>query len=250
MKKKLKLSEQNEPKIFTPDTSPIIPQRSKIKFDLHISEKFKFTEKQQEFINLVMDKKSKLIFVNGPAGTSKSYISILVGLKLLTQKRVSDIVYVRSIVESADQKIGFLPGEIDSKIQPYLEPLFDKLSELLPKNEIDLLKRDNRVNAIPVSFLRGHHWNCKYIFCDESQNLTLRELTTIITRVGEYSRIVIAGDSEQNDCNGRSGFIKMMGMFDDQESRDNGIFTFKFTEEDIVRSGLVRFIVKKLRQPS
>lgn len=237
-----------EVKLLSKDTSPIIPQRSKFKGVLSIYERPDLTIKQKQFIDLALDKKSKLIFINGPAGSTKSYISILTGLKLLLQKKVSDIIYVRSIVEAADQKIGYLPGEISSKIDPYMEPLYDKLHELLPKNEIDILKKEQRLSTIPISFLRGLNWNAKFIFCDEAQNLTYKELITIITRVGEYSRIIIAGDGEQSDCNGRSGFVKMMGLFDDQESRDNGIFTFRFTEEDIVRSSLVKFIVKKLRQ--
>jgi len=236
-----------ENQIIPKDKSPLIPQRSKIKTDLHITERPDLTAKQKEFISLVLDKKTKLVFLSGPAGTTKSFLSVYCALKLLNEKRISDIIYVRSIVESADSKIGYLPGEIESKVSPYMEPLFDKLGELLPRNEIDLLKKDNRLNAIPISFLRGSHWNAKFIFCDESQNLTMKELTTLITRIGEYSKIIVAGDPEQSDINGKSGFVKMMNLFDDDESKQNGICTFRFNEEDILRSQLVRFIVKKLR---
>jgi len=231
------------------DTSPIIPQRSKLKFDLHIIENFVFTHKQQEFLQLALNKNTKMLFVTGPAGSTKSFMSIYCALKLLNERRVSDLIYVRSIVESADCKIGYLPGEIDAKIHPYMEPLYDKLSELLPKNEIDILKKDQRLSSIPISFLRGAHWNAKFIFADESQNMTMKELTTLITRIGEYSKIIIAGDPEQSDVNGKSGFCKMVSSFDDDESRQNGIYVFKFTEDDILRSQLVKFIVKKLRRP-
>ena len=233
--------------IIEKDKSPVIPQRSKIKFDLNIIERKDLTQKQKDFIELVLNKHTKLIFVSGPAGTTKSYLSILSGLKLMAQKRISDIIYVRSIVESADQKIGFLPGEIDAKVNPYMEPLYDKMLELLPKNEIDLLKKDQRISAIPISFLRGLNWNAKFIVADEAQNMTFKELTTLITRLGEYSKIIILGDPEQSDVNGKSGFVKFTNIFDDDESKQNGIFTFTFTEEDILRSALVKFIVKKLR---
>ena len=230
------------------DYSPIIPQRSKLKFDLHIIENFVFTEKQKEFLRIALDKNTKLLFVSGPAGSTKSFISIYCALKLLNERRVSDLIYVRSIVESAEFKIGYLPGEVSSKVSPYMEVLQDKLMELLPKNEIDLLNKDQRINAIPVSFLRGAHWNAKFIFCDESQNMTTKELTTLITRIGEYSKIIIAGDPEQSDINGKSGFIRMLNLFDDDDSHQNGIYTFRFTEDDILRSKLVKFIVKKLRK--
>ena len=255
MKQKSKLMDQinNETyansKIYEKkDTSPIVPQRSKFKGTLSIYDRPDLTDKQKEFLNLALDNKTKLIFVSGPAGCSKTYMSILAGLKLLSQKKVSDIIYVRSIVESSDRSIGFLPGDLSEKVGIYMEPLHDKLMELLPKNEIDTLKKDQRISAIPVSFLRGLNWNAKFILADEAQNLTMKETTTLITRVGHYSKILIIGDPEQSDINGKSAFIKMMNVFDDEESRQNGIYVFKFTEEDIVRSELVKFLVKKLRQ--
>jgi phosphate starvation-inducible PhoH-like protein len=236
----MKLNKPNE------DHSPIIPQRPKIKFDLHILERFKFSSKQNEFIKLVLDKNTKMLFVNGPAGTAKTLLSVYCALKLLNERRVSDLIYVRSAVESSDVRLGALPGTVDEKISVYTQPLMDKLDELLPKNEISALIKDDRVTTIPVGFLRGLNWNVKFIFCDESQNMTMKELTTLITRIGEYSKIIVAGDFEQSDINGKSGFIKMLNLFDDEQSRQNGIYTFRFTEEDIMRSELVKFIVKKL----
>lgn len=229
------------------DRSPIIPQRSKLKNNLHIIERPDITQKQKEFISLVLDKNTKMVFLSGPAGTTKSWISIYCALKLLNEKRISDLIYVRSIVESADSKIGYLPGDIDSKVGAYTQPLLDKLQELLPKNEIDILQKEQRITAIPISFLRGLNWNAKFIFADEGQNLTSKELITLITRIGEYSKIIIAGDHEQTDINGKSGFIKIVNSFDDEESRNNGIHVFRFTADDILRSQLVKFIVKKLR---
>lgn len=161
------ITNQIQPNEKKQDTSPIIPQRSKLKNDLHIIERFKLTERQLEFIRLATDKNTKMIFVSGPAGSTKSYLSILAAMKLLNERKVSDLIYVRSIVESADSKIGYLPGEIDSKVHPYMEVLYDKLTELLPKNELDILIKDQRISTIPVSFLRGLHWNAKCIFVDE-----------------------------------------------------------------------------------
>lgn len=237
---------QLSPELLNKDYSPIIPQRSKLKSDLHIREKFVFTERQQMFLNLALDKDTKLIFVSGPAGSAKSFLSIYAALKLMNDKKVSDLIYARSAVECSDRSIGLLPGTLDEKMGAYLQPLVDKLDELLPKNEIDMLKKDNRVAGMPISFLRGLNWNAKVVIGDEFQNCTYKEILTFITRLGEFSKAFVLGDPSQNDINGKSGFDKMIDLFDDEESRQNGIHIFRFTNDDIVRSKLIRFIMSKI----
>ncbi len=246
MKKKLKQTEfSNEnTKPFRKDTSPIIPQRSKFKGSLSIFER-ELRPNQLQFLDIAKDKDSKLIFVSGPAGSSKTYLAVLHALRMINDKRVSDLIYIRSAVESSDSKLGFLPGEANEKMAPYLQPLMDKLAELIPKGDIDNLEKEQRFSSIPVGFLRGLNWNAKVIIADEAQNLTFKELFTLITRTGEFSKVFIIGDPDQSDINGKSGFTKMVDMFNDEESRQNGIHVFKFTEEDIVRSGLVKFIIQK-----
>ena len=231
------------------DTSPKVHQNEKIKESVRIDER-QLTSKQIELLNLLQNKTTKLVFISGPAGTAKTYTSILAGLTLLNHKRVSEIVYVRSIVESSDSKLGFLPGEMDEKMSPYIQPLIDKLEELLPKHDIDKLKKEERIHGFPINFLRGLSWNAKCIVADEAQNMTKKELITLITRVGEFSKLFICGDPDQSDINGKSGFVPTMNIFDDEESRNNGIYVFKFDEDDIVRSGLVKFILKKLKNVS
>ncbi len=231
------------------DTSPKVHQNEKIKESVRIDER-QLTPKQIELLNLLQNKTTKLVFISGPAGTAKTYTSILAGLTLLNHKRVSEIVYVRSIVESSDNKLGFLPGEMDEKMSPYIQPLIDKLEELLPKHDIDKLKKEERIHGFPINFLRGLSWNAKCIVADEAQNMSKKELITLITRVGEFSKLFICGDPDQSDINGKSGFVPTMNIFDDEESRNNGIYVYKFDEEDIVRSGLVKFILKKLKNVS
>jgi len=229
------------------DKSHIIPQRSKLKGLLKLYQR-DLTEKQKEFLTLAASKTTKIMFVSGPAGTSKTFLAVFHALTMINEKRVSDLVYIRSAVESADAKLGFLPGEADEKLAPYIQPLLDKMSEMLPKGDIDILLKEERVTGIPVGFLRGLNWNAKVIIADEAQNMTFKELFTLITRTGEFSKVFILGDPEQSDINGKSGFIKMLGHLDDEESRANGIHVFRFTEDDIVRSGLVQFIIRKIRK--
>lgn len=228
------------------DKSPIVYQKSKVKYPLSIIKR-ELTEKQKLFLEKALDKSTKMMFVSGPAGTSKTYLAVLVALMLLNEKKVSDIMYVRSIVESADAKMGTLPGEKDEKLSPYIQPLMDKLDELLPKNDIKYLTDENRIDGLPIGYLRGLSWNAKVIIGDEFQNCTHKEIVTFITRVGEFSKVFILGDPEQSDLRGTSGFKPLFDLFNDEESKAQGIYTFEFGEEDIVRSALVKFIVSKLK---
>jgi phosphate starvation-inducible PhoH-like protein len=234
----------------TNDNSPIIPQKNKIRESLTINNNQKLNERQKDFLKLALDKDVKMIFVAGPAGTSKTFLSVLASLTLLNEKRVSDILYIRSAVESSENKLGFLPGESNEKMAPYLQPFLDKLSELLPKSNIDYLEKEERISSVPVGFLRGLNWNAKAIIADEAQNMTHKELLTLITRLGEFSKIFVLGDMDQTDIGSKSGFRKMFDTFDDDESKLNGIYTFNFTENDIVRSELVKFIIKKIKKQS
>ena len=230
----------------TVDKSPIVFQKGKLARPLKINTR-PLTDRQKEFLALALDKKCKLMFVSGPAGSSKTFMAIYAGLTLMSEKRLSDIIYVRSAVESSDTSLGYLPGEMKDKLHPYLQPLEEKLEELLPRDDVAMLKKEDRLEPMPVGFMRGLNWNAKFILADEAQNMTHKELTTLITRIGEFSKVFICGDPMQSDINGKSGFTNMMKHFDDDHSKENGIYTFEFTAEDIVRSALVKFIIGKLK---
>lgn len=241
---KIKFLEKNQEE--KKDKSPLIHQRNKIDTPLRIIQR-ELTEKQQKFIELALDKKVKMLLVSGPAGSTKTYLSVLASLMLMNEKKISDILYVRSIVESADVKMGTLPGEADDKLSPYKRPLIDKLDELLPKDNIQYLIKDNRIEGLPIGYLRGLNWNAKAIVADEMQNCTKKELVTLMTRMGEFSKLFICGDPQQSDINGRSGFQSIFNLFNDDDSKEHGIYTFEFTEDDILRSEIVKFIVKKIK---
>lgn len=244
-KRLLEINEQPQP--IKEDHSPIIPQRSKLRINLDIYRR-PLTPTQEKFLALATDKQSKLIFISGPAGSAKTYLAVQAALEMMSSKRLSDLIYVRSVVESAETKMGYLPGEVDDKLAPFLAPMMEKVEELLPKNQIDLLKKEERITGFPVGHLRGRNWNAKVIVADEAQNMTEKELITLITRTGEFSKVFVIGDPEQSDINGKSGFIKMISRFDDSECREQGIYVFRFTDDDIVRSALVRFISKRLKK--
>jgi phosphate starvation-inducible PhoH-like protein len=254
MKKKKTLSREvnslelnNNNETYTKDKSPYVYQREKVNFDFPIRE-LPWTEKQKILIDLIKDKNAKCILIEGPAGTSKTLTAVYGALNLLKTKKISDIVFIRSAVESADSKIGYLPGSIDEKFEAYMVPFMEKLEELLEKGALNRLRNDERFSAMPVNYIRGLHWAAKIVIVDEAQNITFRELMTTITRMGEFSKIIFCGDPMQSDLaeNKSGGFSKMCDIFSDEESKKYGIHHFEFTKEDIVRSDFVKFVVNKL----
>jgi len=229
------------------DASPYVFQRDKIDFDLPVRE-LPWTLKQKGFISQIMDKQTKCVFIEGPAGASKTSLAVYCGLQLLKARKVSDLFFVRSAVESADSKIGYLPGDVDEKFGVYMAPFLDKLQEFLDAGSIKRLQADERFHAMPVNYVRGLHWAAKCIIVDECQSLTKRELITIITRLGEFSKIIFLGDPFQSDLpeNKSGGFVQIARLFSDEESIQHGICHLKFTVDDIVRSEFVKFVTKKL----
>ena len=230
------------------DTSPQVHQRDKIKANIDIKE-LNWTEKQKKFIELALHKDTKIMLINGPAGSSKSLISTYCALKLMNEKRISDIIYIRSAVESSDSKLGFLPGDASEKLHFYNLPFLEKLDELLCKRDVEELEKESRVSIYPVNYSRGMSWNAKCIIFDEAQNSTQKEIITVLTRLGKFSKCFVLADPFQTDLPpGKGGaFEKIHKVFSDQESKDNGIVSFDFNEDDIMRSELVKFLVKKFK---
>jgi phosphate starvation-inducible protein PhoH and related proteins len=207
------------------------------------------TDKQKKFLKLGLDPDTKIIFVDGPAGSTKTYVSVFSALRELQKNDDLDLLYVRTAIESADKGLGALPGTLEEKFNPYMAPLEDKLDELLPPTTpiAQEMIQSGRIQAMPINFLRGANWINKIIIADESQNFTFKELVTLITRIGKNSKLIICGDMMQSDINGKSGFFKMINLFNDEDSRNRGIHCFRFTEEDILRSEILKYIVQKLK---
>jgi phosphate starvation-inducible PhoH-like protein len=232
----------------TADNSPYVFQRDKISFDLTIKE-LPWTNNQRRIIAQFLDKETKVLLLKGPAGTSKTTLAMYCGLTLLNRKRISDMVLVRSAVESSDSKLGFLPGTLDEKIAVYLTPFHDKFEELLCKAQLDRLQKDNRLTICPINFARGLHFSAKFICADEVQNFSTREIHTLMSRIGEFSKVFLCGDPEQSDLPyGKSGFNKVYELFNNDEAKAQGIFCMELGEEDIVRSELCKFITHKFKE--
>jgi len=231
---------RKKPKV-TEKILPIAESKYKLNF-----KHFDLTDKQKDFLRKAFDEKTKIMFIAGPAGCSKTFMSVYSALRLFHENNDLDIFYVRTIVESADRGLGHLPGDVDEKFHPFMMPLTDKMQEILASDQIKMLTEEKIISAAPVNYLRGANWFNKLIIADESQNFTLKELVTLVTRIGKNTKMFICGDPLQSDINGKTGFRTMWNAFDDEESASNGIHCFEFTKDDIMRSEILKFIVNKI----
>ena len=216
--------------------------------DFKINSDYTFNYLQESFLQTILRKNTQMVFCDGPAGSAKTYIGILAALKLLSDKQVDNIVYIRSIVESASRSMGALPGEVDEKFAPWSAPLIDKLEELVSPVVKKNLMQKGFIKCIPVNFTRGLTFRNSVVIVDEAQNMTKDELTTILTRFGKNSKYIVVGDSLQSDINGKSGFKRVVDVFNDEDSDEKGIYSFKFTQNEVVRSEILKFIVSRLEK--
>ena len=225
-----------------------ITSKNTLDLDFKIDTKYKLTPIHQTFVELCYNNKTKIAFVDGPAGTAKTYCAAYLALNMLKGHKVDEIVYIRSIIESASKSMGSLPGEVDDKFLPWTLPLQEKQNELISPGDINNLFTQDIIKAVPVNYVRGLTFKDSAVIVDEAQNLTKSELITILTRFGEDSKMIVIGDTMQSDINGRSGFRDIYNTFNDKESEENGILTFRFTDRDIMRSEMLKFIVSKLQK--
>ncbi len=182
-----------------------------------------------------------LVFGIGPAGTGKTYLAVAMAVSALKQERVRKIVLVRPAVE-AGESLGFLPGDIAAKINPYLRPLLDALREMIDYDQYRRLSEQDVIEVIPLAYMRGRTLNEAFIILDEAQNTTISQMKMFLTRMGMGSKIVVAGDVTQIDLptNQQSGLVDAMWRL----RNITGFAHVELTEADIVRHRLVQDIVR------
>ena len=210
--------------------------------------KISLSEKQKELLKIIFDKNTKIVFISGPAGTSKTFMAIYGAIQMFNMNNDYSIGYVRTIIESADRGMGALPGNVDEKFCPFMMPLLDKIHELVYPTDAKKIIDKEIIKAMPINYLRGASFKDQIIIADESQNFTTKELVTLITRIGENTKLLICGDSMQADINGKSGFNVIKDLFNDPASESQGIYNFDFDYKDIKRSEILKYIVKKLEE--
>ncbi len=185
--------------------------------------------------------KYDLVFGIGPAGTGKTYIAVAKGVEMLLAKRVDRLVVTRPAVE-AGERLGFLPGDLQEKIDPYLRPVYDALYDMLPADDVVKMMAQGQIEVAPLAYMRGRTLNDAYIVLDEAQNTTTMQMKMFLTRLGENGRMVISGDISQTDLpNGQtSGLQQAVQLLKTEED----VSIIQFTADDVVRHPLVTKIIK------
>jgi len=186
-------------------------------------------------------RKNDLIIAEGPAGTGKTYTSIALAVRALKEREVKKIILTRPAVE-AGERLGFLPGDMKEKLDPYLQPLYDALHDMLPFKKLETWIEDGTVQIAPLAFMRGRTLENAFVILDEAQNATISQLKMFLTRMGVSSKFIMTGDTTQIDLprKAESGLIQAMRILSGIE----GISILKFDERDIVRHKLVKNIVR------
>jgi phosphate starvation-inducible PhoH-like protein len=194
---------------------------------------------QRQYLEAI--EQSDMVFGIGPAGTGKTYLAVAMAISALVSKKVARIILARPAVE-AGERLGFLPGTLQEKVDPYLRPLYDALYDLLEPEKVDRFLEKNVIEIAPIAFMRGRTLNDSFVILDEAQNTTSEQMKMFVTRLGFNSKAVITGDITQIDLPnpGRSGLIEAMNVLQGVE----GIRFQMFTEVDVVRHHLVQRIIR------
>ena len=185
--------------------------------------------------------KNDLIFALGPAGTGKTYTAIALAVRALKNREVKKLILTRPAVE-AGERLGFLPGDLKDKLDPYLQPLYDALMDMVPPQKLKLLMEEGTIQIAPLAYMRGRTLESAFVILDEAQNTSLGQLKMFLTRMGNNAKFIVTGDATQIDLPNKadSGLAKGVAML----KGTKGISVVTFSKEDIVRHPLVSKIVK------
>ena len=185
--------------------------------------------------------KKDMIFAVGPAGTGKTYLSIALAVKSLKEKSIKRIILSRPAVE-AGEKLGFLPGDMKEKIDPYLQPLYDALEDMIPQVKLQDMMEKNIIQIAPLAYMRGRTLDSAFVILDEAQNTSLGQLKMFLTRMGSNAKFIVTGDATQIDLPNKKDSGLMRGVSLVQNIK--GVAVINFGTEDMVRHPLVSRIIK------
>ncbi len=199
-------------------------------------------DNQKAYIDTIH--KNTITFGLGPAGTGKTYLAVSYAVNALLNNQFKRLIITRPVVE-AGEKLGYLPGDLAQKIDPYMRPIFDALSDILSPAVLQKWQEQNRIEIAPLAYMRGRTLNKSFILLDEAQNTTKEQMKMILTRIGRHSKMVITGDQSQVDLSKQHEILsKTVSKLNDID----GIDSFSFTINDVVRHSIVQQILRAYEQ--
>ena len=194
---------------------------------------------QHRYVQAVRD--SDVVFAIGPAGTGKTFLAVAAAVEALKQERVDRIIVTRPAVE-AGEKLGYLPGDLAEKVDPYLQPIWDAFRSQMSENDLKTRRERRQIEVAPLAFMRGRTLSNAFVIVDEAQNATVLQMKMVLTRLGEGSRMVVTGDPSQIDLlrSDQSGLAHAISILEDVP----GVDVIRFAAQDVVRHRLVAHIVE------
>lgn len=216
--------------------SPVSPRKININSE---NIKTQLRQSQQQYVNEILN--NDITFCSGPAGTSKTYTACYVALKLLSEKRIKNVILCKPIQE-AGEKLGFLPGDIENKIDPYMQSYISNMNKIIGPKLTEMLVESEVIQFKPLAFMRGDTYDNALMILDEAQNATFKQLMLFVTRMGKESKVIVTGDVSQYDIAksniGLESFTELMKGI-------NGVGHHKFTVNDIVRAKILKDVVQR-----
>jgi phosphate starvation-inducible PhoH-like protein len=208
------------------------------------------TKNQQKYVNYLKTKPGSVIIATGPAGSGKTMLACKEALTGLKDHSYDKIILTRPTVSVEDEQLGYLPGELDSKMKPWIDPIFDQMIKHSSKSLVGQYKKEGLLEIIPLAYIRGRTFDDSFIIADEMQNATIHQMKTLLTRIGLNTTMVITGDLDQSDndliSSSENGLENLCNMLHTNEIKEieEYIYKVELTNDDVMRSEIVKQILK------
>jgi len=208
------------------------------------------TKNQKKYVNCLKTKQGSIIIATGPAGTGKTMLACKEALNGLRENTYEKIILTRPTVSVEDEQLGYLPGELDSKMKPWIDPIFDQMINHSSKSLIGQYKKEGALEIIPLAYIRGRTFDDSFIIADEMQNATIHQMKTLLTRIGLNTTMVITGDLNQSDndllSSSENGLENLCNLLEKNEVEEieEYIHKIKLTNDDVKRSEIVKQILR------
>tara|TARA_Y100000389_G_scaffold109924_1_gene107040 strand:- start:20453 stop:21148 length:696 start_codon:yes stop_codon:yes gene_type:complete len=208
------------------------------------------TKNQKKYVNCLKTKQGSIIIATGPAGTGKTMLACKEALNGLKEHSYEKIILTRPTVSVNDEQLGYLPGELDSKMKPWMDPIFDQMIKHSSKSLIGQYKKEGALEIIPLAYIRGRTFDDSFIIADEMQNATIHQMKTLLTRIGLNTTMVITGDLNQSDndllSSSENGLENLCNLLEKNEVEEieEYIHKIKLTNDDVKRSEIVKQILR------